>query len=88
MVTLTIFGSKFVSNKGGMGGGINVEDIKLSIDKSFFTKNTASQGGGLYFALVEILNNNLEYVPKISNSIFESNKADIGGAIKSVGIDI
>ena len=74
---LNISNTILSENIAGLGGAIyNSEDSELSISDSSFADNVASVGGGAIYNGGEL---------NISNSIYEANRAESGGAIHNYG---
>lgn len=72
----------FVSNTAKKGGAISILNgmANLTVVNSTFTRNSASEIGGAIDA--EALNTyNTRYFADISDSVFTSNTADLGGAV-------
>ena len=77
--TAKISESQFVNNTGMDGGAIFAggDELKLTIDKSSFIDNSASEYGGA----IDFDSSNAK--TSISNTLFKSNTADSGGSISN-----
>jgi len=75
---LTISNSSLVRNSATFGGAIHNAAGRVTVSNSRFSGNTASQRGGA------IRNHSLQQL-SVTNSLFERNAADWGGAIHSHG---
>ncbi|NES02452.1 MAG: DUF4347 domain-containing protein [Okeania sp. SIO2F4] len=88
---LTIEGSEFTNNKGANGGAINNLLSQLTVENSIFknndstaggTKSFSGHGGAIYTDGASLHTDNLGDTIRISNSLFEGNKAaGEGGAL-------
>ncbi|MGD1804093.1 DUF4347 domain-containing protein [Dapis sp. BLCC M126] len=88
---LTIQGSEFTNNKGGTGGAINNLLSKLTVEDSIFKNNDSTagsagfengHGGAIYTDGASLHTDDIGDTIRISNSLFEGNKAaGEGGAL-------
>jgi hypothetical protein len=77
---VSIVDSHFWNNVGGMGGALYVEDMDVAITDTDFVGNEAAEGGAFYFM-------HMSTQPRVQNSTFTDNRAQIGGAYRSVGME-
>ena len=87
--TLTVTGSEFEGNNATFGGAIFVESSNLVVDDCIFTENagvgegspgtSSTQGGAI------VVFPGAAYA-KITNSKFDKNSADAGGAVSLAGV--
>ena len=83
-INITVSNSNFIENKAldpylSIGGAINTESPDLTIDTCQFDKNTAIHYGGAICSI------SVESKINVTNSNFNENKAQYGGAISCAG---
>lgn len=84
--TLSIDGSRFLSNKATWRGGALYNSGRTSINDTEFTSNSASDGGAIYNDKPLSYGNTVpsDVELSITNSTFKNNSADEGGAIHNL----